>query len=137
MFLIVYLWCTIYLLVNANIVTLPAPSKKNGLTPLPGINKSVHNKYFWVSKNILSTFSIFKTVGVRRSKSVHCELSMSEEVIVNLNFLSRQHVKLLKIVVDMEKNEYEILNFNFLHYDVKDVKIISSISSHHSPTPAK
>ena len=62
---------------------------------------------------------------------------MSEEVIVNLNFLSGQHVKLLKIVVNMEKNENEILNFNFLHYDVKDVKIISSISSHHSPTPAK
>ena len=43
--------------------------------------------------------------------------------IVGETIFSGQHVKLLKILVNMEKNENEILNFDFLHYDVKDVKI--------------
>ena len=43
--------------------------------------------------------------------------------IVDETIFSGQHVKLLKILVNMEKNENEILNFDFLHYDVKDVKI--------------
>ena len=43
--------------------------------------------------------------------------------IVNETIFSGQHVKLLKILVNVENNENEILNFDFLHHDVKDVKI--------------
>lgn len=43
--------------------------------------------------------------------------------IVDETIFSGQHVKLLKILVNVENNENEILNFDFLHYDVKDVKI--------------
>ena len=42
--------------------------------------------------------------------------------IVDETIFSGEHVKLLKIIVNVEHNDNEILNFDFLHYDVKDVK---------------
>ena len=42
--------------------------------------------------------------------------------IVDETIFSGEHVKLLKILVNVENIENEILYFDFLHYDVKDIK---------------
>ena len=83
-----------------------------------GLTSDLQNEF----EKTFKKFQEVSTIAEARLKMLHPKYIIVCADIVDETIFSGEQVKLLRLLVNTENDEQHVLNFNFLHPDIKDIK---------------